>query len=183
MGDVHIFQDNTELSGLGLTGKELSTFVQLLARLVNTSKGASAPETAGESSAATSLTQVAEGLYRLRRRREALMTTRFGGDIFADPAGDIMLYLYIHSGRGEPVSVTRACSAANVPITTALRYVTVLADRGLIERSKNPEDGRSYLLKLSPAAIELMEETIGEMLPKQPANPILSDEPADAGMP
>lgn len=183
MGDVHIFQDNAELSGLGLTGKELSTFVQLLARLVNTSKGASAPEPAAAPADSTSLIQMAEGLSRLRRRREALMTNKFGGDIFADPAGDIMLYLYIHSGRGEPVSVTRACSAANVPITTALRYVTVLADRGLIERSKNPEDGRSYLLKLSPAAIELMEETIGEMLPRQPASPAPSDQPADAELP
>ena len=161
MGDVHIFQDNADLSALGLDGKELSTFVSLLSRLISTSNDAKdGPRKVPEQD----LVAAAENLYRFRRRRDALMTARFGGDIFADPAWDIILDLYIHNSKNQDVCVTSACAAAMVPITTALRYITVLSERGLIERSRNQKDGRSYLLRLSPDAIHLVEELLTEIV-------------------
>ena len=93
------------------------------------------------------------------------MTSQFGADIFADPAWDIILDLYIHNSKHQDVCVTSACAAAMVPITTALRYITVLSDRGMIERSKNQKDGRSYLLRLSPKAIHIIEELLTELIP------------------
>lgn len=162
MDDVNVFQNDGDLAELGLSGKELATFVQLLGRLINTNKEG------GGSLAKPSqarLVEIADGLYRVRRRRELLMTESFGGDLFADPAWDILLDLYVQNSRSEDVSVTRACAAAVVPVTTALRYITVLADRGLIERTKNPDDGRSYLLRLTGRAVELMEEILAEMAP------------------
>ncbi len=162
MGDVHIFQDNADLSALGLDGKELSTFVSLLSRLISTSTEAKeGPRKMPEQS----LTAIAENLYRFRRRRDALMATKFGTDIFADPAWDIILDLYIHNSKNQDVCVTSACAAAMVPITTALRYITVLSDRGMIERSKNQKDGRSYLLRLSPEAAHIVEELLTELVP------------------
>lgn len=162
MGDVHIFQDNADLSALGLDTKELSTFVGLLSRLISTSNDAKeGPRKVPEQS----LTEMAENLYRFRRRRDALMTARFGSDIFADPAWDIILDLYIHNSKNQDVCVTSACAAAMVPITTALRYITVLSDRGLIERSRNQKDGRSYLLRLSSEAIQLVEDLLTEIVP------------------
>jgi len=162
MDDVKVFQDNKDLADLGLSGKELATFVQLLGRLINTNReNASQPAKPSQAR----LIEIADGLYRLRRRREALMSPAFGADLFADPAWDILLDLYVKNGRNEDVSVTQACSAAVVPVTTALRYITVLADRGLIERSKNPDDGRSYLLRLSADALHLMEDILTEMAP------------------
>ena len=162
MGDVRIFQDNADLSALGLDGKELSTFVNLLSRLISTSNEAKeGPRKIPEQS----LTAVAENLYRFRRRRDALMTAQFGTDIFADPAWDIILDLYIHNSKHQDVCVTSACAAAMVPITTALRYITVLSDRGMIERSKNQKDGRSYLLRLSPEAIHIVETLLTDIAP------------------
>ena len=160
MGDVHIFQDNADLSALGLDGKELSTFVNLLSRLISTSNEA---KEGPRKIPAQNLTAIAENLYRIRRRRDALMTSRFGTDIFADPAWDIILDLYIHNSNNKDVCVTSACAAAMVPITTALRYITVLSDRGMIERSKNQKDGRSYLLRLSPEAIQIVEELLTDV--------------------
>ncbi len=162
MGDIHILQDNVDLSALGLDGKELSTFVSLLSRLISTSNEAKeGPRNDPE----RNLTATAENLYRFRRRRDALMTTRFGTDIFADPAWDIILDLYIHNSKHQDVCVTSACAAAMVPITTALRYITVLSDRGMIERSRNQKDGRSYLLRLSPDAIRIVEELLTDIVP------------------
>lgn len=162
MDDANVFQGNEDLADLGLSGKELATFVQLLGRLINTNReNGSQPAKPSQAR----LIEIADGLYRLRRRREALMSPVFGADLFADPAWDILLDLYVKNGRSEDVSVTQACSAAVVPVTTALRYITVLADRGLIERSKNPDDGRSYLLRLSTEAMRLIEEILTEMMP------------------
>ncbi len=162
MGDVHIFQDKSDLSALGLDGKELSTFVSLLSRLISTSTEAKeGPRKIPEQS----LTTIAENLYRFRRRRDALMTSQFGTDIFADPAWDIILDLYIHNSKNQDVCVTSACAAAMVPITTALRYITVLSDRGMIERSRNHKDGRSYLLRLSSEAIRIVEELLTDIAP------------------
>lgn len=157
MGQVHIFKDDINLSELGLDGKELSTFINLLSRLISTSAEArEGPRKIPE----PNLTAVAEKIYRVRRRRDALMAARFGGEIFSDPAWDIILDLYIHNSKNQDVSVTSVCAASMVPITTALRYVTVLSERGLIERSKNPKDGRSYLLRLSSEAIRIVEDLL-----------------------
>lgn len=154
-----MFKDDINLSGLGLDGKELSTFVNLLSRLINTSAEAKeGPRQLPEQN----LTAVAERVYRVRRRRDALMAARFGGDIFSDPAWDIILDLYIHNSKNMDVSVTSVCAASMVPITTALRYITVLSERGLIERSKNPKDGRSYLLRLTPEAIRIVEDVLAD---------------------
>lgn len=159
MGQIHMFKDDINLSSLGLDGKELSTFVNLLSRLINTSaETKEGPRKLPEQN----LTAVAERVYRVRRRRDALMTARFGGDIFSDPAWDIILDLYIHNSKNQDVSVTSVCSASMVPITTALRYITVLSERGLIERSKNPKDGRSYLLRLTPEAIRIVEDLLAD---------------------
>lgn len=163
MGDVHVLKDNADLAALGLDGKELSTFVNLLSRLINTSADAKEDQ---RKLPRQNLTEAAEIMYRFRRRREELMTARFGSDIFADPAWDIILDLYIHNSKNQDVSVTSTCAAAMVPITTALRYITVLSDRGLIERTKNPRDGRSYLLRLSPEAVRIVEAMLAE-LPSQ----------------
>lgn len=162
MGDVHSFQYNADLSALGLDGKELSTFVSLLSRLISTSNEV---KEGSRKISEQSLTTIAENLYRFRRRRDALMTSRFGTDIFADPAWDIILDLYIQNSKNQDVCVTSACTAAMVPVTTALRYITVLSDRGMIERSKNHKDGRSYLLRLSPEAIRIVEELLTEFAP------------------
>jgi DNA-binding MarR family transcriptional regulator len=159
MGQIHMFEDDINLSNLGLDGKELSTFVNLLSRLISSSgETKEGPRKLPEQN----LTAIAERVYRVRRRRDALMTARFGGEIFSDPAWDIILDLYIHNSKNQDVSVTSVCSASMVPITTALRYITVLSERGLIERSKNPKDGRSYLLRLTPEAIRIVEDLLAD---------------------
>ena len=159
MGQIHMFEDDINLSNLGLDGKELSTFVNLLSRLISSSgETKEGPRKLPEQN----LTAIAERVYRVRRRRDALMTARFGGEIFSDPAWDIILDLYIHNSKNQDVSVTSVCSASMVPITTALRYITVLSERGLIERSKKPKDGRSYLLRLTPEAIRIVEDLLAD---------------------
>ena len=90
MGQVHLLGDDLELNSLGLDAKELSTFVNLLSRLIKTSSEA---KDGPRKVPAHDLTALAEKMYQVRRRREALMTARYGGEIYSDPAWDINLDL------------------------------------------------------------------------------------------
>jgi DNA-binding MarR family transcriptional regulator len=83
-----------------------------------------------------------------RRERDAL----FGAALFADPAWDVLLYLFIAAGEGRAVSIREACAAASVPETTALRHIAHLKDRGLLQCRTNPSDRRSTHLVASEAA-------------------------------
>jgi DNA-binding MarR family transcriptional regulator len=92
------------------------------------------------------LVEKARAVYKTRRRRDAEFS---GVDIFADPAWDMLLTLFIDGELGHDVSVSSACYAAHVPATTALRWVDRLAQRGLISRSADPFDGRRHHLNLT----------------------------------
>ncbi len=67
--------------------------------------------------------QRAKEYYRKRRLRERM----FGNpDLFADPAWDILIDLFIASEEGRKISVSSACIASAVPTTTALRWIKIL---------------------------------------------------------
>lgn len=58
----------------------------------------------------------------------------------------------------EPVPVSSACAAADVPFTTAYRYVGNLVDRGMVRRWKDPLDQRRVLLELEDATFQAMSD-------------------------
>jgi DNA-binding MarR family transcriptional regulator len=88
-----------------------------------------------------------------RRRREAL----FGAALFADPAWDMLLELFVREARGSPVHVSNLCTAAAVPTTTALRWIGTLAEAGLVERRPTGSQ-RRVEIRLTPRAHQLMVE-------------------------
>lgn len=81
----------------------------------------------------------------------------FPADLFADPAWDILLALYAAELGQKRVSVTAACAAAQVPGTTALRWLACLEQACLITRLKDPFDGRRVFIQLSVTAAESMK--------------------------
>lgn len=93
---------------------------------------------------------------RIQRMR-ALRVRYVSKDMFADPAWDMMLDLYKAHLEGRTISVSSACIAANVPPTTALRYLTQLCDRDLVVRQPDHLDGRRIFVQLSTAGLEAMD--------------------------
>ncbi|UAB79390.1 MarR family transcriptional regulator [Erythrobacter sp. SCSIO 43205] len=73
----------------------------------------------------------------------------FDGDLFADPAWDMLLDLTAAEGEQKNVSVTSLCIAAMVPATTALRWIKQLVDSGVFERKSDPGDKRRAFIALS----------------------------------
>lgn len=92
-------------------------------------------------------------MLRWRRRRNEL----FGGELFADPAWDMMLDLAAARLEGVDVAVSSLCIAAAVPATTALRWIKMLTDVGLFVRVADPNDRRRVFIALSdPTAATLL---------------------------
>jgi hypothetical protein len=91
-------------------------------------------------------------IIRSRRMRDQF----FRGELFADPAFDMLLDLYAARLEGNRVAVSSLCIAAAVPATTALRWIKALTDKGLFVRQADPQDGRRVYIGLSDEAARAM---------------------------
>jgi DNA-binding MarR family transcriptional regulator len=109
-----------------------------------------------------SITNAARQLYRARRRRSA-----FFGDLgctFGEPVWDIMLDLFIAEREGRTVSVSSALIGADVPSTTALRYLNSLEQEGIVLRHADPLDRRRCYVRLSRETLTGLECYIREIV-------------------
>jgi len=107
------------------------------------------------------LAAAARHYLRCRRQREST----FSGDLFADPAWDLLLDLFACANEGKQVTVSGACIAANVPASTALRWLSRIESRGLIARRPDPADGRRTYLELTPEAERQMAQWLRSTFP------------------
>lgn len=89
--------------------------------------------------------------YKNRREREKLFGTP---DLFGEPAWDMLIDLFIAAEEGKKISVSSLCLASAVPMTTALRWISILESRELIHRTADSLDARRSFLSLSPPAHE-----------------------------
>lgn len=92
----------------------------------------------------------ARALIADRRRRDQF----FPAELFADPAWDMLLDLYAACREGRRVSVSSLCIAAAVPGTTALRWIGVLEDCGLVQDEPDVADRRRRFVGLTDAAFQ-----------------------------
>lgn len=92
-------------------------------------------------------------IIRARRLRDHF----FRGEMFADPAWDMLLDLMAARVENQRVAVSSLCIAAAVPPTTALRWIKTLCDQGLFVRVADPEDGRRVFIELSADTATMME--------------------------
>lgn len=79
--------------------------------------------------------------------------TEFPSELFADPAWDILLDLFVAFADGLRISVSSAMIAANVPPTTALRWIALMTDRGYLVRVPDPRDRRRVHVELANNAV------------------------------
>lgn len=103
--------------------------------------------------------KLVRAIIKGRERRSAFIETSF----FSDPAWDIMLDLTSAALEGRSVPVSSACVAANVPVSTALRYIRLLVSAGVVKRWDDPSDKRRALLALEDEALEGMIRYISDI--------------------
>ena len=126
----------------------------------------------------------AELMLRLRREREEV----FGKHLFADPCWDMLLDLYVALRRGRVISVSSLCVAAAVPASTALRWIEILVQQGLVLREPDPKDKRRILVVLTRKAETQLDHLFEKLRrdspgPLAPSGPLLPSPAPSGGAP
>ena len=117
------------------------------------------------------LAKIARREYHHRLRRKRFLAN----DLLGEPIWDMMLDLFYHHIEGKRVTITSACIASHCPQTTALRYVSILESRGIIEKSGSAADNRVTYLELTrewvvKMGLLLMELDTDALLEKTSSN-------------
>lgn len=92
----------------------------------------------------------ADRLYAERRRRDAL----FPGDLFGEPAWDLLLAMFTAREKGTPMILCRAYKAAGVSDTTGRRLLDRMEQDGLITRRRAPRSRKMRVVELTDTAVE-----------------------------
>lgn len=87
----------------------------------------------------------------------------FDGDLFADPAWDMLLDLTAARVEHARVSVTSLCIASGEPPTTALRWISQMTEAGLLERVEDETDRRRAFIALTDRAADAMARYFAEL--------------------
>lgn len=102
-------------------------------------------------------------LVRRIIRQRQLRARFFDGELFADPAWDMLLDLTAARVEHQRVSVTSLCIASGVPPTTALRWIGQMVEAGLFERVEDDSDRRRAFIQLSDRAADGMARYFVEL--------------------
>jgi DNA-binding transcriptional ArsR family regulator len=102
-------------------------------------------------------------LVRRIIRQRQLRARFFDGDLFGDPAWDMLLDLTAARAEHTRVSVTSLCIASGVPPTTALRWIGQMTDAGLLERVEDDTDRRRAFITLTEKASDAMARYFAEV--------------------
>ena len=102
-------------------------------------------------------------LVRRIIRQRQLRTRFFSEGLFADPAWDMLLDLAAATAEHARVPVTSLCHASGVPPTTALRWIGVLSEAGLVKRVEDQSDRRRAFIALTDKAADQMARFFAEI--------------------
>lgn len=139
-----------------LSTDDLNALADGLAETAERLREAAAAPPEGRPSAAIFARQILAARGRIGNYIEA--------DLFADPARDILLDLFVAGEEGRRISISSCCIAASVPPTTALRWIGMLKKRALIQESVDPADGRRKWLSLTPDVHNAMRNYVNAVV-------------------
>ncbi|WP_082466455.1 winged helix DNA-binding protein [Sphingomonas sp. Leaf38] len=106
------------------------------------------------------LAQIAKRLYEVRQMRADIL----GDALFSEPAWDILLDLFISEHEERQLSVSAVCIGARSPSATALRYLSMLQDAGLVDRTRDERDGRRSHVRLTTQGRRRMAMLLGRLV-------------------
>ena len=102
-------------------------------------------------------------LVRRIIRQRQLRARFFDGELFGDPAWDMLLDLTAARAEHTRVSVTSLCIASGVPPTTALRWIGQMTEAGLFQRVEDEADRRRAFVALTDKAADAMARYFAEL--------------------
>lgn len=106
------------------------------------------------------LVNLAEAIIEDRRRRSEI----FNPSMFGEPSWELLLTLFVMDQRGPRLTIGRLAQAANIRLTTALRWLDYLEDQNLIRRELHPRDARTAFIELTDKARDSLRLYLSETL-------------------
>jgi DNA-binding MarR family transcriptional regulator len=94
-----------------------------------------------------------EVFWTQQKRKRLIDVALAGTDL---PAEDYPFYVTI--GADGPLTPTRMADLLDMPLSTVIFRVRRLERRGHSERIDNPDDGRSFLIRLTPEGRRLLNQ-------------------------
>mgnify|MGYP000533644785 CR=1 FL=1 len=104
----------------------------------------------------------AEDLLKWSRLKAEYLN--LGTGLFSASCWDMCLDIYICDLKNEQITVSSVAHSSGIPMTTAMRYINVMAEEGLLEKTPNPSDNRMVFVSTSPSC----KERISDVLQKLP---------------
>ena len=77
-----------------------------------------------------------EAALRIRHVHDARVRL-FGADLSTDPIGSLLIGIYLAEAEGRSIGLNNIATYAGIANSTAARWVTVLQQRGIIERAED----------------------------------------------
>ncbi len=81
-------------------------------------------------------------------------TLNLGSGLFADSCWNMCLDVYICDLKDQKITVSSIAHSSGIPMTTAMRYINVMVEEGLLEKSPNPSDNRMIFISTSATCKE-----------------------------
>lgn len=143
---------------VSLDGRDVEDLHRLLGKLrMPDLKGAEERDAETPDGERVSLETRARSLLESRRRRVAI----FGPQIFAEPAWDMLLILYL-SGGGRRQTQTSLGELSGASRSTAMRWIDYLACRDFVRREEHPTDKRRNFVSLTEKGRHLLDLYLSE---------------------
>lgn len=135
-----------ELAELRLTIKQANEKFKILDKIISDS----ADRTNGQQSFnGTGVDMIDRAEKCLHWGRQKTGTLDTGNGLFADSCWNMCLDIYICGLKEEQVTVSSIAQSSGIPMTTAMRYINVMVEQGLLEKSANPSDNRMVFIAVS----------------------------------
>lgn len=87
-----------------------------------------------------------------------------GTGLFSDSCWDMCLDIYICDLKGEQITVSSVAHSSGIPMTTAMRYINVMSEEGLLEKTPNPSDNRMIFVSTSSTCKERISDVLKNSL-------------------
>ena len=83
-----------------------------------------------------------------------------GNGLFANSCWNMCLDIYICDLKDQRVTVSAIAHSSGIPMTTAMRYINVMVEQGLLTKTPNAADNRMIFVSVSTDCSEKIEELL-----------------------
>lgn len=106
------------------------------------------------------LARLAEDILTDRDRR----TTHFPGELFSEPAWDMLLCLFIADARNICLSEADVYAASREPHSTAMRWINFMTSLGIIEHTQASQNEQPRYIKITASGATQMRNYLKSIL-------------------